>query len=264
MAINIADIEKRAIELALQEDIGTGDQTSLACIPSNIKGEAVLKIKETGIISGIDIAEKVLKTIDNTSVFSKLLNDGDKVTAGNTAFTVFGNAQAILKAERLLLNIMQRMSGIATKTAQYVAEISDTKTKILDTRKTAPCMRYFDKLAVAHGGGINHRFGLFDMILIKDNHVDYSGGVAQAINRVHQYLKKTGQKLPIEVEVRNLDDLKTVLEIGKIDRIMLDNFDIKNTMQAVKIIAEQIPVESSGNITISDIRDYALCGVDFI
>ncbi|MDD2563708.1 MAG: carboxylating nicotinate-nucleotide diphosphorylase [Salinivirgaceae bacterium] len=257
-------LRRQAILLALKEDSEQGDHTSLACIPSNAINKATLKVKESGVISGINVAKDVISLVDPKIEFHKYMNDGDLISYGDTAFTMEGNTQAILKTERILLNLMQRMSGIATMTSKYVEQIKGTKAKILDTRKTAPCLRVFDKEAVVHGGGVNHRFGLFDMIMLKDNHIDYAGGIELAISKTIDYLVKLNKKLPIEIEVRSLDDLNQVLSIGQIDRIMLDNFDISTTIEAVKIVNGRYPLESSGGITISSIRDYALCGVDYI
>ena len=257
-------LKRQAIMLALKEDSEEGDHTSLACIPSNAINKAILKVKENGIISGIDVAKEVILLVDPLISFQKHMNDGDQISFGDAAFTIEGNTQAILKTERILLNLMQRMSGIATMTSKYVEQIKGTKARILDTRKTAPCLRIFDKEAVVHGGGENHRFGLFDMIMLKDNHIDYAGGIEPAISKTIAHLAKLKKKLPIEIEVRSIDDLNQVLLIGQIDRIMLDNFDISTTKEAVKIVNGRYPLESSGGITISTIRDYALCGVDYI
>jgi nicotinate-nucleotide pyrophosphorylase (carboxylating) len=252
------------IEKALREDVGDGDHTSRACIPANAMGKAQLLVKEQGIIAGVEIAVQILRKADPEVKVEILINDGRKVNPMDIAFVVEGKIRALLKAERLLLNIMQRMSGIATTTSHYVDRLSGLKTRILDTRKTTPGMRMLEKLAVKFGGGTNHRFGLFDMILIKDNHIDFAGSISDAISRTKEYLKKTGKNLSIEIEARNLDDVRTILSVGGIDRIMLDNFDIDSTREAVKLIGEQFEIESSGGITFSNIRDYAECGVDFI
>ncbi len=260
----IEQFRLRAIELAFLEDSALGDHTSMACIPPGTRNKAVLKVKDSGIISGISVAQMVLTYVDPTITFTPLLRDGDRISPGDIAFKAEGPVHALLKAERVLLNLMQRMSGIATKTAQYVEKISDTKAKLLDTRKTAPCLRYFDKEAVRHGGGHNHRWGLYDMIMVKDNHIDYAGGIEKAIRRVQDYLKNHNLSLEIEVEARTMSDIEKILDIGGIHRIMLDNFTIEATYKAVQRVAGAVQLESSGGITIENIRDYALTGVDFI
>ena len=260
----IEELKRQSIILAIEEDSSGGDQTSLACIPVGAENKAQLKIKEDGIISGIDVAKQVLSIVDPNISFGAYLKEWDKVTFGDIAFVVEGNTRNILRSERILLNLMQRMSGIATTTSKYVEKIMGTKTRILDTRKTAPCLRVFDKEAVVHGGGMNHRFGLSDMIMIKDNHIDYAGGIELAITKTVEYLSKTNKNLPIEIEVRSIEDLNIVLKIGQIDRIMLDNFNIAKTREAVKLVNGKYPLESSGGITLSTIQDYALCGVDYI
>lgn len=252
------------IENALKEDIGDGDHTSLACIPNNAFGKAQLLIKEKGILAGAEVAVLIFKKLDPDMKMEVLKKDGDKVTPGDIAFFVESRIMALLQAERLVLNIMQRMSGIATTTSLYVSRLAGLNTKILDTRKTTPGMRMLEKAAVRTGGGENHRYGLFDMILIKDNHIDFSGSIANAIKRVQDYLTRTGKKLSIEIEARNLDDVRTILEIGSIKRIMLDNFSLDDTRKAVEMIAGNYETEASGGITLENIRDYAECGVDFI
>lgn len=252
------------ITRSLSEDIGEGDHTSLACIPNHQRGKAQLIVKQNGILCGSLIAKEVFKKISPDFSFNLLIEDGSHVKPGDVAFTIETSAISILTAERTVLNIMQRLSGIATQTSQYVKQIQDTGTKILDTRKTTPGMRLLDKYAVKTGGGSNHRIGLFDMILIKDNHIDFSGGIAQAISNVKEYLKKTGKDLKIEIEARSLADVELIMSIGGINRIMLDNFDLPQTREAVKLINKHFETESSGMITIDNIRDYALCGVDFI
>jgi nicotinate-nucleotide pyrophosphorylase (carboxylating) len=252
------------IDRALEEDLGDGDHTSLACIPHDAIGKAKLLVKEEGIIAGIDIAEKIFLKLDPSVRFEKKIEDGVSVVPGDIAFFVTCKILALLQAERLVLNIMQRMSGIATQTNQYVKRLEGLKTKILDTRKTTPGMRLLDKYSVKIGGGENHRIGLYDMILIKDNHIDFAGGISQAIERTKEYLKKNNKQLKIEVEARNIADVKTILSLGGIDRILLDNFSIKETQTAVEIINGKIETESSGGITLENIRDYALCGVNFI
>lgn len=252
------------VKNAIHEDIGTGDHTSLACIPPEHRGKAKLLVKQPGIIAGIDVAKYILHYFDNSFSFETLKKDGDFCQNGDIAFYTEGHSLQLLQAERLVLNVMQRMSGIATITHRYVEELSGLKTKILDTRKTTPGFRFLEKEAVRIGGGVNHRFGLFDMILIKDNHVDFSGGICEAIEKVNTYLAKTGNQLKIEVEVRNFSDIKTVLETGNIHRIMLDNFSVADTKKAVEMIAGKYETESSGGITLENLRQYGECGVDFI
>jgi nicotinate-nucleotide pyrophosphorylase (carboxylating) len=252
------------IDNALKEDIGDGDHTSRACIPHNAKGKAQLLVKEEGILAGVHVALRILHKLDPTVQIEVFKNDGDWVTPPDIAFVVEGRILALLKAERLVLNIMQRMSGIATTTHRYVGQLQGLKTRILDTRKTTPGMRLLEKAAVKTGGGENHRFGLFDMILIKDNHIDFSGGISQAIGRVKEYMRRTGKNLKIEIEARSLEDVQTILAIGGIQRIMLDNFNIPDTRKAVEMINGQYETESSGGITFENIRSYAECGVDFI
>jgi len=252
------------IELAIIEDIGDGDHTSLSCIPKHAKGKAELLVKEHGVIAGVDLAEIIFKKINPDLLFEKLIEDGTKVSDGDIVFYVSGNLHAILQAERLVLNIMQRMSGVASQTAEYVEQLKDLKTVVLDTRKTTPGMRMLDKQAVKFGGGQNHRIGLFDMILIKDNHIDFAGGIEQAIMRTQNYLNEIGKALMIEIETRSLDDVAKVLKIGGIDVIMLDNFSLSDTKKAVKMIGGKYKTESSGGITIENLRNYALCGVDYI
>jgi nicotinate-nucleotide pyrophosphorylase (carboxylating) len=252
------------IENALQEDIGDGDHTSLACIPQDAVGKAQLLIKETGVLAGVAISSQIFRKLDPGVSIEICKTDGEPVSPGDIAFIVEGHVQALLKAERLVLNIMQRMSGIATTTRRYVDQLRGLNTKILDTRKTTPGMRMLEKAAVKIGGAENHRFGLFDMILIKDNHIDYAGSIPNAIERTQAYLKKTKRSLPIEIEARNLDDVRTILAIGGIRRIMLDNFTPENTRKAVEMIGGQFETESSGGITLENIRAYAECGVDYI
>ncbi|MBL7904584.1 MAG: carboxylating nicotinate-nucleotide diphosphorylase [Bacteroidales bacterium] len=249
---------------ALAEDIGDGDHTSLSTIPSGATGKARLLIKQPGIISGIELARRIFKAVDAEIVMLPLLNDGDQVSTGDVAFTVEGPSAAILRAERLVLNFMQRMSGIATTTSLYVKALEGLKTRVLDTRKTTPLLREIEKMAVVHGGGFNHRFGLFDMILIKDNHVDFAGGIVQAIHSANQYLQRTGKKLKIEIEVRNFGELRQVMETGGVHRIMLDNFRPDDLTKAVETIAGKYETEASGGITLETLREYAETGVDFI
>lgn len=255
---------KEFIAAAIREDVGDGDHSSLACIPADAHGKAQLICKEDGIIAGIDVARQVFLTLDPDVRFEQLVADGTPVKNGDIAFRVECRTQSLLLAERTVLNIMQHMSGIATATNVYVRKLEGLHTRVLDTRKTTPGMRLLDKMAVKLGGGVNHRIGLFDMIMLKDNHNDFAGGIENAISRVHQYLKEKGKNLKIEVEVRNLDELETVLRVGGVDRIMLDNFDIQTTREAVRRIGGRFETESSGGITLETLRSYAECGVDFI
>lgn len=252
------------IDLAIREDIGDGDHTSLACIPANACGKAKLLVKEEGIIAGIEIAESIFKKLDPTSSVEQKIKDGTHIYPGDIAFIVAGKVITLLQAERLVLNILQRMSGIATETNRYAEKLKGLKTKVLDTRKTNPGMRLLDKYAVKTGGGENHRTGLYDMILIKDNHIDFAGGIKQSIARTKAYLANTGKKLKIEIEARNLNDVRIILETGGVDRIMLDNFSLADTRIAVNLIGDKAETESSGGITFENIRSYAECGVDFI
>ena len=252
------------LDIAIKEDIGDGDHTSLSCIPKNAKGKAHLLVKETGIIAGVDLAKKIFHKIDSSLIFEKLMEDGDAVTIGDIVFTIEGSSQSILQAERLVLNFMQRMSGIASNTNSYVKLLTDLKTQVLDTRKTTPGLRSIEKMAVKIGGGTNHRMGLYDMIMIKDNHVDYAGGIKEAITATQEYLKKHTKKLKIEVEARNLNELKEILAVGGIQRIMLDNFSFEDMRTAVKLIDGKYETEASGGITHETLREYAECGVDFI
>ncbi|MCL1938144.1 MAG: carboxylating nicotinate-nucleotide diphosphorylase [Candidatus Azobacteroides sp.] len=252
------------IKLALKEDIGEGDHTTLATIPASATGKMQLIIKEEGILAGVEIAKHIMLTFDPELKMEILLHDGDKVKPGNIAFTVEGKVQSLLQIERLVLNVMQRMSGIATTTRRYVEKLEGTKTRVLDTRKTTPGMRMLEKEAVRIGGGVNHRIGLFDMILLKDNHIDFSGGITNAITHTKEYLRKKRKKIPVEIEVRNFSELNEVLRIGGVDRIMLDNFNVENTRTAVELVNGRYELESSGNITYDTIREYAETGVDYI
>lgn len=252
------------IELAIKEDIGDGDHTSLCCIPTEERGRMRLLCKQEGIIAGIEVAQMVLNRLDPEMEFEQLLEDGTRVKVGDVAFYVSGRLQSLLQAERILLNIMQRMSGVATQTAVYADRLEGLKTKVLDTRKTTPGMRVLDKMAVKIGGGENHRIGLFDMILLKDNHIDFAGGVEQALTKCREYLARTGRNLKIEIEVRTLENIDEVFAAGGADRIMLDNFSLEMTREAVKRIAGRCEIESSGGITLDTLRDYAECGVDFV
>lgn len=255
---------KDLIELAIREDIGDGDHTSLACIPSDARGRMRLLCKQEGIIAGIEVARMVLERLDPTVEFEQVLEDGARVKPGDVAFYVSGREITLLQSERILLNIMQRMSGVATQTAVYADRLNGLKTKVLDTRKTTPGMRVLDKMAVKIGGGENHRMGLFDMILIKDNHIDFAGGITAALTKCREYLRRTGRNLPIEIEVRSLADIDEVFAAGGADRIMLDNFSVELTREAVARIAGRCEIESSGGITLDTLREYAECGVDFV
>lgn len=255
---------KLLIDLAIAEDLGDGDHTSLATIDSKATGKAKIIAKDNGIIAGIEEAILIFNRIDPSIKINSIKNDGDSISKGDIVMTIEGNCQKMLQAERLVLNFMQRMSGIATKTHQFVTKIADLPTKILDTRKTTPLLRYFEKKAVRLGGGTNHRFGLYDMIMIKDNHIDFAGGIKKAIEKTHNYLQKTGKNLKIEIEVRNFDELNEVLEYGGVDIIMLDNFSVPMCQEAVKIINKRFLTEASGGINIDNVRDYALTGVNFI
>ena len=252
------------IELAIKEDIGDGDHTSLASIPAGERGRMKLLVKQEGIIAGIEIAQMVMRRLDPEVKFEQIINDGEMVKPGDIAFYVEGRVISLLQAERIVLNIMQRMSGVATQTAVYVKELDGLKAKVLDTRKTTPGMRVLDKMAVKLGGGENHRIGLFDMILLKDNHIDFAGGIVPAVNKVREYLKAKGKELPIEVEVRSLKDIDSVFEAGGVDRIMLDNFSLPLTREAVRRIAGRAEIESSGGITLDTLREYGEAGVDFV
>jgi len=249
---------------SLAEDVGDGDHSSLACIPAESRGRARLLIKENGILAGMRVADILFSVIDENLKFDKILEDGTRVFPGDVAFYLSGRQQSILKSERLVLNIMQRMSGIATSTHEYATLLKGLKTRILDTRKTTPGFRFLEKEAVSIGGGLNHRMGLYDMIMLKDNHIDYAGGIEKAIIKTREYLKKNNLKLKVEIEARSMEDVKQILSIGGIDRIMLDNFSIKDTLLAVKEISGKYETESSGGIDLSTIRAYAECGVDYI
>ncbi len=262
--LSVDELEDRLIDLAFAEDIGDGDHTTLCCIPEDAIGKSHLLIKEDGILAGIEVAKKVFDRFDPTMAVEVLIGDGAHVKKGDIAMIVSGKIRSLLQTERLMLNIMQRMSGIATMTNKYVERLAGTHTHVLDTRKTTPGMRMLEKQAVKIGGGVNHRIGLFDMILLKDNHVDFAGGISNAINRCHEYLKAKGLDLKIEIEVRNFDELKQVMDCGGVDRVMLDNFSVQNTKKAVDMIAGEFETESSGGITFDTIRQYAECGVDFI
>lgn len=260
----VDELEDRLIDLAFAEDIGDGDHTTLCCIPENAMGKSHLLIKEDGILAGIDVAKRVFAKFDPTLKVEVLIEDGAKVKVGDIAMVVSGKVRSLLQTERLMLNIMQRMSGIATMTHKYVERLKGTRTHVLDTRKTTPGMRILEKQAVKIGGGMNHRIGLFDMILLKDNHVDFAGGIKNAIERCHKYLKEKSLDLKIEIEVRNFIEIQQVIDCGGVDRIMFDNFSVDDTRTAVEMIAGRFETESSGGITFDTIRQYAECGVDYI
>jgi len=246
------------------EDIGDGDHSTLSCIPADAMGAQKLIVKQPGIIAGIEVAKQIFATFDPTLEVEQFLHDGDKVKPGDIAFIVRGKTQSLLQTERLMLNIMQRMSGIATRTAEYVKLLEGTNTRVLDTRKTTPGLRYLEKMAVKIGGGTNHRFGLFDMVMLKDNHVDHAGGIIPAIDRTNAYLKANNKDLKIEIEVRSLEELQTVINHGGVHRIMFDNFTPELTREAVKMVNGRFETESSGGITKETLRAYAETGVDFI
>jgi nicotinate-nucleotide pyrophosphorylase (carboxylating) len=252
------------IDLWLREDIGEGDHTTLSTIPAQAKGSANLLVKEKGIIAGAEMAKLIFGKFDPDLSVTLFINDGTPVATGDVVFKVAGNVRSILQTERLVLNVMQRMSGIATETSKYVKELEGTGTKVLDTRKTTPGFRYMEKEAVRIGGGVNHRTGLYDMILIKDNHVDFAGGIENALDRTRKYLSDNHLDLKIEIEVRNLDEIRTVLRAGKVDRILLDNFSLDMTRKAVELIGGRVETEASGGITFSTLRSYAECGVNYI
>lgn len=261
-------MDKKLIDLfiknAIAEDIGDGDHTSLSTIPLHTQGKAKLIVKEDGVLAGVALAIEIFNQIDPALIVDIKINDGTAVKIGDIALTVSGSTHSILLAERLVLNCMQRMSGIATKTNRIVKILAPYHTQILDTRKTTPGLRYLEKWAVKIGGGVNHRIGLYDMILIKDNHVDYAGGIANAIEAANNYLIRTGKKLAIEIEVRNMNELKQVLSIGKVQRIMLDNFELPLLKEAVQLVDGKFITEASGGIVEENVAEYAACGVDYI
>lgn len=261
---SVDELNDRLIDLAFAEDIGDGDHTTLCCIPEEATGQSHLLIKEEGILAGVRVAKEVFNRFDPTMMVQVLLDDGTHVRPGDVAMVVTGKVRSLLQTERLMLNIMQRMSGIATMTHKYVERLEGTHTRVLDTRKTTPGMRMMEKEAVRIGGGVNHRIGLFDMILLKDNHVDFAGGIGAALDRCHSYLKEKGLDLKIEIEVRSFDEIRQVMAHGGVDRIMFDNFSVDDTRKAVAMIGGKYETESSGGITFDTIRDYAECGVDFI
>ena len=262
--LSVNELEDRLIDLSFAEDIGDGDHTTLCCIPEDAMGKSHLLIKEDGVLAGVEVAKRVFHRFDPTMQVEVLIQDGARVKKGDIAMIVTGKVRSLLQTERLMLNIMQRMSGIATMTAVYVDRLKGTHTRVLDTRKTTPGMRMLEKQAVKIGGGMNHRIGLFDMILLKDNHIDFAGGIENAISRYHDYLKQKGLDLKIEMEVRNFDELQRVLNCGGVNRIMLDNFTVADTKKAVEMIGGKYETESSGGITLDTIRDYAEAGVDFV
>ena len=266
--MNVRDTKEHLIaelvRLAFAEVIGDGDHTTLCCIPATEMGKSQLIVKEDGVLAGVEIAKQIFHTFDPALKMTEFIHDGAEVKKGDIAFVVEGKVQSLLQTERLMLNVMQRMSGIATMTRKYVKALEGTKTRVLDTRKTTPGLRMLEKEAVRIGGGTNHRIGLFDMILLKDNHVDFAGGIEAAITRCHEYLKEKNKDLKIEIEVRNFDEIQQVLDIGGVDRIMLDNFTPENTKKAVEMIGGRYETESSGGITFDTLRQYAECGVDFI
>ena len=252
------------IRLALSEDVGDGDHTSLSTIPPDAQKRARLLVKENGIVAGVEVAKIIFEEVDPLMEVEILIQDGQEIKVGQLVLTVSGKAQSILKAERLVLNTMQRMSGIATYTRQLVNVLEGLPTKLLDTRKTTPNFRMFEKTATKIGGAVNHRYALYDMILIKDNHVDYAGGIEAAITKANEYVKKTGKNLPIEIEVRNLTELAEALRVGNVHRIMLDNFELETLKEAVKMVNGRFPTEASGGIREETLRAIAETGVDYI
>ena len=263
--MNIKDeLIDRLIDLSFAEDIGDGDHTTLSSIPADAMGKNMLLIKEDGVLAGVEMAKRIFARFDESLQVEVLIEDGAEVKKGDIAMYVTGSVRSLLQTERLMLNVMQRMSGIATMTRKYVKRLEGTNTRVLDTRKTTPGMRIMEKEAVRIGGGVNHRIGLFDMILLKDNHVDFAGGIKEAIVRAQEYCKEKGKDLKIEIEVRNFDELQQVLDLGGVHRIMFDNFDTEKTRKAVEMVAGRYETESSGGITFDTLRDYALCGVDYI
>ena len=255
---------KDFVRLSIEEDVKLGDHSTLSCIPKNKLGSAKLLIKENGIISGIEVAKEIFKTYDNSIEFIANLKDGEKVKIGDIAFTVNGSSRTLLTIERLVLNVMQRMSAISTLTDKFVQELKGFKTKVLDTRKTTPLNRFLEKQAVKIGGGHNHRFGLYDMIMLKDNHIDFAGGIKEAIIKAKNYIDNENLNLKIEIETRNLQELKEVLKYGGVDRIMLDNFSFEDLKLGVELINGKFETEASGGIDLKTIKNYALCGVDYI
>jgi len=260
----MTDYLDQLIPLWFAEDIGDGDHTTLSSIPSTAVGKSQLIVKEKGVLAGVDVAAKIFKAFDPELKMTVFIQDGVEVKPGDIAFEVEGKVHSLLQTERLMLNIMQRMSGVATRTREYVRQLEGTKTKVLDTRKTTPGLRLLEKEAVRIGGGVNHRFGLYDMILLKDNHIDFAGGIENAIRGAREYCRVNGKDLRIEIEVRNFAELQQVLAFGGVDRIMLDNFSVENTGRAVAMISGRFEIESSGGITFAALHQYAGCGVDYI
>lgn len=260
----VDELNEQLIALAFSEDIGDGDHTTLCCIPEDAMGKSKLLVKEEGVLAGIRIAKEIFRRFDPTMQVEVFIEDGAHVKPGDIAMVVTGKVRSLLQTERLMLNVMQRMSGIATMTAEYVKLLEGTNTRVLDTRKTTPGMRMLEKEAVKIGGGVNHRIGLFDMILLKDNHVDFAGGIAAALDRCAAYQKEKGMHLKVEIEVRSFDEIRQVMAHGGADRIMLDNFSVEDTRKAVEMIGGKFEIESSGGITKETLRNYAECGVDFI
>lgn len=260
----VDELNDRLIDLSFSEDIGDGDHTTLCCIPEDAMGQSKLLIKEEGILAGVRIAKEIFHRFDAEMKVEVFIEDGAHVKPGDVAMIVTGKVRSLLQTERLMLNVMQRMSGIATMTAEYVKRLEGTKTRVLDTRKTTPGMRMLEKEAVKIGGGVNHRIGLFDMILLKDNHVDFCGGIANALKRCAEYQQAKGLNLKVEIEVRSFDEIRQVMEHGGAHRIMLDNFSVEDTRKAVELIGGRFEVESSGGITLETMRNYAECGVDFV
>lgn len=260
----VDQLNDKLIDLAFSEDIGDGDHTTLCCIPENAMGKSRLLIKEEGILAGMRIAKEIFHRFDPTMQVEQFMEDGTHVKPGDVPMIVIGEVRSLLQTERLMLNVMQRMSGIATMTNKYVQRLEGTNTRVLDTRKTTPGMRMLEKEAVKIGGGCNHRIGLFDMILLKDNHIDFAGGIANALDRCAAYQKEKGLNLKVEIECRTFDEIKQVMTHGGADRIMLDNFSIEDTKKAVELINHKFETESSGGITYDTLRQYAECGVDFI
>ena len=252
------------VQLAIKEDIKDGDHSALACIPKDAIGQAQLLVKENGIIAGVDIAQQIFTEFDSSFIFTPFINDGQEVSIGDVAFTISGPSRSLLSVERLVLNVVQRMSAIATLTNKYVKAVEGLNTKILDTRKTTPLIRFLEKQAVLIGGGNNHRMGLYDMIMIKDNHIDFAGGIEKAIYKTKQYLYENNLNLKIEIETRNIEEVKAVLKNGGVDRIMLDNFNYEDLRLAVKLINNKYETEASGGINLKTVQEYAECGVDFV
>lgn len=261
---SVDELNDRLIDLAFSEDIGDGDHTTLCCIPADAEGKQHLLVKEEGILAGMRVAKEIFHRFDPTLKVEELIHDGAHVKPGDIAMVVSGKVRSLLQTERLMLNVVQRMSGIATMTHEYVKRLEGTHTHVLDTRKTTPGMRMLEKEAVKIGGGMNHRIGLFDMILLKDNHVDFAGGIANALDRCTAYQKEKGLHLKVEIECRSFDEIRQVMEHGGADRIMLDNFSVPDTRKAVEMIGGKFETESSGGITLDTLRDYAECGVDYI